>query len=68
MDHLTDLVAVSCEHARQSEAAYERLAEVSGIGPTHAGHLLRFAVQRIAEGTASTMDPYALASAWIRER
>ncbi|MBP2322193.1 hypothetical protein JOF56_002578 [Kibdelosporangium banguiense] len=68
MDDLPDLVAASCERAWRSEVAYERLTRDAGIGPEHAGHLLRFAVQRIAEGTASTMDPYALATEWIRSR
>jgi hypothetical protein len=68
MDYLPDLVAASCERAWQSEVAYERLAHDAGIGTEHASHLLRFAVQRIAEGTASTMDPYALAAEWINAR
>lgn len=68
MEYLPDMVATECERAWQSEVAYERLAADSGIGRDHANHLLRFAVQRIAEGTASTMDPYALAGDWIRSR
>ena len=68
MDHLPDLVAASCERAWRSELAYARLAEAAGIGTEHASHLLRFAVQRIAEGTADTMDPYELASEWIGNR
>lgn len=66
MDYLPDLVAAQCERAYKSEMAYERLAGEAGIGSEHASHLLRFAVQRIVEGTATTVDPYALASEWIR--
>ncbi|ONI73053.1 hypothetical protein ALI144C_44690 [Actinosynnema sp. ALI-1.44] len=65
MDYLPDLVAAQCQHAWESETAYERLAVQAGVGAEHASHLLRFAVQRIAEGTTSVMDPYALASEWI---
>jgi hypothetical protein len=65
MDHLQDLVAAQVRRAWQSETAYERLAADRGISVDHANHLLRFAVQRIAEGTTSTMDPYALATTWI---
>jgi hypothetical protein len=68
MDYLPELVAASCQRAWQSELAYERLAEDNGFEREHASHLLRFAVQRIAEGTADTMDPYALASQWIGKR
>ena len=68
MDYLPDLVAAACERAWQSETAYERLAESAGIGQDHANHLLRFATQRIAEGRADTLDPYALASQWIESR
>jgi hypothetical protein len=68
MEYLPDLVAAQCERAWKSELAYERLAEEAGIGAEHAGHLLRFAVQRIAEGTTTTLDPYALAAEWIRKR
>jgi hypothetical protein len=66
MDYLRDLVATHVERAWQSETEYERLAVDAGISSDHANHLLKFAVQRIAEGTTSTMDPYELASAWIR--
>ena len=67
MDYLPDLVAAQCERAWKSELAYERLAAQAGVGPEHASHLLRFAVQRIAEGTTTTLDPYALASEWITQ-
>jgi hypothetical protein len=66
MDYLRDLVATQVERAWQAETQYERLAVDAGISSDHAGHLLKFAVQRIAEGTTSTMDPYELASTWIR--
>ncbi len=66
MDYLHDLVAVQVERAWRAEGEFERLAAESGISADHASHLLKFAVQRIAEGTASTMDPYALATSWIR--
>ncbi|ALG14137.1 hypothetical protein [Kibdelosporangium phytohabitans] len=65
MDYLPDLVAAHCRRAWESETAYERLAAEAGVGAEHASHLLRFAVQRIAEGTSSIVDPYALASEWI---
>jgi hypothetical protein len=68
MDYLQDLVATQVECAWQAETTYERLAADRGISPAHASHLLRFAVQRIAEGTTSTMDPYALATSWIDGR
>ena len=68
MDFLRDLVATQVERAWQSETNYERLAADAGISPDHAGHLLRFAVQRIADGNLSTADPYALASSWINAR
>jgi hypothetical protein len=68
MDYLQDLVATQVQRAWESENAYERLAADRGLSPDHAGHLLRFAVQRIAEGTTSTMDPYALATSWIDGR
>lgn len=66
MDYLPDLVAAQCQRAWESESAYGRLAAEAGVGREHASHLLRFAVQRIAEGTTATVDPYALASEWIR--
>jgi hypothetical protein len=66
MDYLRDLVATQVERAWQSETQYERLAVDAGISSDHASHLLKFAVQRIAEATTSTMDPYELASTWIR--
>ena len=66
MDYLPDLVAEQCQRAWESENAYDRLAAEVGVGREHASHLLRFAVQRIAEGTTTTVDPYALASEWIR--
>jgi hypothetical protein len=62
------LVATQVERAHQSETAYERLAADHGIGADHANHLLRFAVQRISDGTTSTLDPYVLAGSWIRAR
>ncbi|TCO65087.1 hypothetical protein [Actinocrispum wychmicini] len=65
---LHDLVAAQVERAWQAEVAYDRLVADRGISPDHAGHLLRFAVQRIAEGTTSTMDPYALATTWLNAR
>jgi hypothetical protein len=68
MDSLRDLVATHVARARQAETDYERLATDEGIDVDHANHLLRFAVQRIAEGTTSTADPYALATSWIRSR
>jgi hypothetical protein len=68
MDYLHELVAMQVESAYESETTYERFAADRGLSPEHAGHLLRFAVQRIAEGTTSTMDPYALATSWIRAR
>jgi hypothetical protein len=68
MDFLPDLVATQCERAWLSESAFHSLATECGVGAEHAGHLLRFAVQRIAEGTASTFDPYELASEWLRSR
>jgi hypothetical protein len=68
MDDLHDFVAARVERAWQAECSYERLVETSGVGREHAKHLLRFAVQRIAEGTTSTVDPYALASTWINAR
>jgi hypothetical protein len=68
MDDLHDLVAAQVERAWETENAYERLAVAKGIGQEHASHLLRFAVQRIAEGTTSIVDPYALATTWINAR
>jgi hypothetical protein len=65
MDFLRDLVATQVECAWQSEQNYERLAADAGVSPHHASHLLRFAVQRIAGGTVSTVDPYALGTSWI---
>jgi hypothetical protein len=68
MDDLRSLVATQVERACAAEKTYERLAVAKGIGQEHASHLLRFAVQRIAEGTTSTVDPYALATTWINAR
>ncbi|GAB3911765.1 hypothetical protein GCM10029964_118390 [Kibdelosporangium lantanae] len=68
MDDLHDLVAAHVERAWEAENAYEQLAMAKGIGQEHASHLLRFAVQRIAEGTTSIVDPYALATTWINAR
>lgn len=68
MDFLPDLVATHCARAWQSEQAFHRLAAEHGVGAEHATHLLRFAVQRIAEGTADSLDPYEVASDWVRAR